>query len=380
MARELRIVHNSSATVYAILRRATDDAVWNGSSFETWADANIAAYDIELTNRGGDLYTGDFPAGVDSGTYSVYFYRRAGSVPATSDEFLGGRELVWSGDAVASSTGSYLTTLERAKRYAGITSTSYDTKLTELLAAATTFIERYCNTHFIADDYVEYHNGTGGRYIQTYNIPIIRITRLAASVRPAMRVSYSGDGALAFVRVLSDSVVLQSETGGTTSSTTLDFATYATLESLATAIAGTSGWTASVEGDFAGRASADLVASPALDAKNAPACLEMAKYNLHCSSYNPDSGMVCGSFPRGWRNIEVRYRAGYDTIPDDVQTAACMIVKAMHDMSRRDTTLQSERIGDYAYANGVAPATPGLAGLSREAALLLDAYRNVGVA
>jgi hypothetical protein len=380
MARELRVVHNASANIYAILRKAADDTVWNGSSFVTWSDANITSYAITLTSRGGDLFTADFPSGVSAGSYSVYYYKRAGVNPATTDDFLGGRELYWNGDAVTSSPGTYLTTLARVKRYAGISGTSYDTKLTELLAAATTHIQRHCNTGIIAEEYTEIRNGTGGRYMQTANIPIINLQRVASSIQCALSVSYSGLASLAFSRVLTDGVLLQSVSGGTVSNTTLTFASYPTLETLATAISAVSGWTASVSGSFAGRASADLIVSPGLDAINGVAELPMALYTISVATYNPSSGVIGGRFPQGWRNIELRYRAGYETIPDDIQTAACAVVKALHDMSRRDTTLQSERIGDYAYANGQSQAAQGLASISREAAMLLEPYRNVSFA
>lgn len=90
MANELNISFaTASANLYAILRRTSDSKVWNGSSMETWADANIANYDVALADVGGDQYTADMPSSLPTGyNYRAYYYERAGGTPAITDLLL----------------------------------------------------------------------------------------------------------------------------------------------------------------------------------------------------------------------------------------------------------------------------------------------------
>ena len=62
-----------------------------------------------------------------------------------------------------------------------------------------------------------------------------------------------------------------------------------------------------------------------------------------------DEGTIYGFFPKGFQHAEVRYVAGYATIPNAVQTACCMVVKALSDQSKNDATLQYEKLGDYSW-------------------------------
>jgi hypothetical protein len=88
MARELNVSYNDGSVLYAIIRRASDGKVWNGSAFVTWADADIATYDVALTPLSGDFYAADFPSAIDTGTYFINYYVRAGATPAISDTLL----------------------------------------------------------------------------------------------------------------------------------------------------------------------------------------------------------------------------------------------------------------------------------------------------
>lgn len=62
----------------------------------------------------------------------------------------------------------------------------------------------------------------------------------------------------------------------------------------------------------------------------------------------------------------VKYRAGYDTIPDDLKGVAASVAKHLFDESNRDSGLRSETIGDYSYTRetsqdlqGKASSLPG---------------------
>lgn len=98
MADELNVnFQGSAATLYAIIRRASDTYAWNGSAFEAWSDANVGTYDIPLTDKGGDFYSADFPSAIVSGDYSVFYYEQAGGSPATTDLLLDREDVYWDG-------------------------------------------------------------------------------------------------------------------------------------------------------------------------------------------------------------------------------------------------------------------------------------------
>jgi len=92
MAAELTIVYPSAGTLYAIIRCRTDGKVWStvAGAWATWADGSIADYDVTMTSRGGDLWTGDLPSGIAAGVkYRAIYYEQAGASPATGDYVLG---------------------------------------------------------------------------------------------------------------------------------------------------------------------------------------------------------------------------------------------------------------------------------------------------
>jgi hypothetical protein len=84
MSRELRVNYQgSAATLYAIIRRLSDDYAWNGSAFEAWADGHLSTYTVALTDRGGDTYDADFPTAIVAGDYAVDYFEQAGGSAAT---------------------------------------------------------------------------------------------------------------------------------------------------------------------------------------------------------------------------------------------------------------------------------------------------------
>lgn len=94
----LSTIYSGSNTIYAIIRQISDSTVWNGTSFVTWVNGNITTYDIPLTDRGGDLYSADFPTTITTGIeYRVSYYEQLGATPAITDTFLSSEEGYWNG-------------------------------------------------------------------------------------------------------------------------------------------------------------------------------------------------------------------------------------------------------------------------------------------
>lgn len=101
MASEIQLQHTTAgANLYALVRNSVGQ-VYNGTAFVTYATADLANYDIALTEQGtaSRFYAGNFPA-VAAGVYGVSVYVRAGANPAEGDALAGIGDIEWDGSAV----------------------------------------------------------------------------------------------------------------------------------------------------------------------------------------------------------------------------------------------------------------------------------------
>lgn len=388
MANELRANYNGSATIYAIIRRKSDAYVWNGTAFAVWADGSIANYDVALSSQGGDLYSADMPAAIAAGTYLIDVYVRAGATPATTDLRLSGYELYWGTTAASSPSGDDLTTLALVKQHMGISVSTHDAKLQAILTAASRAVVRWCDREFASASLVEYYDGRDAwrrGFLPLKRFPVSSITRVAAYPDTVITVKNTATttNQLATVAVSSTAVTLVRVASGVSTTNTLTIANYATLTDLKTAIdALGNGWSATVAGDsddYGKWPTSYLRAEQgALNARSETGGAELQAHIGDLSDYRLDSGdshaTIYGAFRPGFLSVEVRYTAGYTTIPDPVQQGVCAVVKALWDFSKLDGNVQSERIGDYAYTMG---STPNLnAPLFADARFYLDYYRR----
>jgi len=75
---------------------------------------------------------------------------------------------------------------------------------------------------------------------------------------------------------------------------------------------------------------------------------------------NIDSDMIRTIYlgknvPRGTKNVFVEWTGGYGKIPEPVKVVCAEIVNILYSESRRDPTLQSERLGDYSWTGRIFP-------------------------
>jgi len=100
MANEIHANYASGNTLYAVVRNGAGD-VWYvaGQVFEIWGTGGRAAddYDINLTDKNGSRYAGNFDDNIPAGRYSVQVFLQAGANPADGDSLVGSDEIVWSG-------------------------------------------------------------------------------------------------------------------------------------------------------------------------------------------------------------------------------------------------------------------------------------------
>jgi hypothetical protein len=389
VANELDITYVGAAFPYAVIWKQSANTIWNGSTFETYAGASIGTYDIPLTSRGGDYYSLDFPSTITAGNYRVVYYvaASAGS-PTTSDLLLDSEELYWTGTTASYTPASdYLTTLARVKEYLEIDSgtTTWDAKLTTLLGAVSRAVEFYCDRKFIAESVIEYHDGADAwrkGFVSLRNSPVTAISRVSACPEVVMTVRNTSTSVQrATVTVTSTGVTLSRTASAVTTSNTLLFADYATLTLMAAAITAVgNGWTASVLGEYGDYASGDLVyVQGALNAKTADAELLMHTFEPQYRLATSDTvATLFGHFMPGFQTVEVRYTAGYATIPDAVQQGVVMAIKAVFDRSSVSSAgIKQERIGDYSYTladtNSINMSDPMFA----DARMFLNNYRRV---
>lgn len=100
MANEIYADYESGNTLYVVIRNKTGE-VWyvNGQVFESWGtDSRDAAdYCINLVDKSGSLFIGDFDGNIPSGKYYIQIFLQAGAEPDDSDSLVKSQDFIWSG-------------------------------------------------------------------------------------------------------------------------------------------------------------------------------------------------------------------------------------------------------------------------------------------
>jgi len=244
-----------------------------------------------------------------------------------------------------------------------------------LITAASRAIERACKRIFAAQDYTLFLS-TGPRpcdWIALPNFPVLSITRLATKPQAAIAIvnTDTTDNQRATVATCATGLQLMLVSSGTSSTVNVAYASYPTLAALAGAISAIgSGWSATATAAFANFASADLrPLQGALPALNAPAALEIfteelqawatvqnvwdwaAGSSLGCGyQLDADAGLLIGRFTElmsGPVSLRCDYRAGFETIPEDIQQAATRLAALIQEDEQRDSTVMMQTVGPY---------------------------------
>lgn len=253
-----------------------------------------------------------------------------------------------------------LTDLATVKTFMGIPAadTSLDALITLLIPAVSAELERYCGRHFEAADYKTLVWSEGGKYLYLPEYPIIQIRRFMISDWDVLLLeNTSVDASEATVNVSQEqSKMYLNVYSGVNAGTEEIVLTGKTLTALAAAIVALGkGWTATVSSGYGNVDATELLpllAAPALT-PNRVYC-KVPDENLEELSMIERTGRVelqIGAFPvRGFplqRYIFVDYRTGYDSIPADLQMLVNKLIAYVARESTRDTSLKSEKLGDY---------------------------------
>jgi uncharacterized phiE125 gp8 family phage protein len=381
----LQLAHTTAAaTTYAIVRKISDNAVWDvaNTTWATWANASLSDYDVPLADRGGDHYTATTePSDITTGTSCrAYYYLQAGASPATTDTLLGTDDIAWNQGAASSSTvdlSAYaLTTLESVKRHLRITASDDDTLLTQLINSATAEIERVIGRKIVSRTYRERINGARQRVITLANWPIQSVTKLAWGNATSFTVSYSGAAIRATAGVYDGAFRLETyNSSGVASTSNLTFATYPSASLLVAAINNVSGWTATLTTDCS---SYDLNPNGGADAKSKTVLATYPDVADTIYTVDHDRGLLemvsdyaglirAGAgvlpvsdvesswpeyrrrFPSGPQWLLCQYVAGYTTVPDDISHMCNVLVQDAYYEGLTDRTMMSQTLGPFSW-------------------------------
>lgn len=254
--------------------------------------------------------------------------------------------------------------------------------LPRAISAASESIRRYCQRHFNRATYSKEFQPNYRGVVRLDEIPVNQVSRVATGRDNALNIAGPASAQIARVQfaytgsyatgITNTGLILTSVSSGTTTTNTLLFATYPTLGTMAAAISGVSGWSASA-GTYGSWPCTELVggdsAQGALNASGA--WLDVYSEDASLERLDPETGMIYLR-PYGWssaldtpawgpgwqqfadvysypRTVKVTYDAGYDSVPAPVVMACVETVQSMFSRLSTDQIVQSERAGDYSY-------------------------------
>jgi len=251
-----------------------------------------------------------------------------------------------------------LTTKEKVKAYLGITDTSSDDIIDDIVTAVSCEIELYCNRQFELDTYSEQIIGNGEDTVLLRNTPIEGILYSAVGNNSLIEVTYTGS-AIGSVDVQEKEVRLIEGL----SQTDIAIVDDDTIADVATAINAETNWTAETS-------DADLAVYPGRILMQRT--YGMLEANQDISIHGPTIHLPLkevkdGLYLAGQRISDgalVLYNGGYavDGIPTQLEQLATQISSDTFKSIQQQANLKSEKVGDYAYS------------LNAEAQTAMEAY------
>ena len=249
-----------------------------------------------------------------------------------------------------------LTNLANVKLYLGIaeTVTTYDELLLMLIDQVTNTVERFCGRTFYLTTYTKKrYNGSGGSLLLFDDFPITGINRIATNSYGVLAINnISTDASHATVTVSTTGLTLVIVGGANAGTDTLLFSASTTLGTLDDAVVALGkGWTATTSSGYTDKPSTELIPEEAQMVLNNSTYLEVPGDPISGYVLDANKGEVYYSngFALGYRNIIVDYTAGYAIIPYGLELAVLELIAYIYRLSRRDPTLKSEKLGDYAW-------------------------------
>ncbi len=361
MASELQVTYPGAGELYAVVRRRSDAKVYSTAAgdFATFDADALGDYDLVLTDRSGDFYQGNFPADIAAGSYRVFYYLRGGSIPADDDLLLATEDLDWNGSAAISAPSlsldsGALVDLASVKRFLRISAAASDDLLVQLINSITVRMERWCRRRFKAADFEQRGLVGPGETLILEHYPLLALTDLRLGSVAALSLTCTANRLRALVQVTTAALrLVEIDTAGDSTTTELTFADYPTVSALVTAAGALTGWTAACLRDAP---SFELLPGGAQDALGR--AINLASAGASTAPIRVEEAIGVLHLPplTGREQVLVRYRAGYDIIPLDLQLLACELVAEAFHRGKLDPNLRGEKLGEYSHelADGVA--------------------------
>lgn len=270
-----------------------------------------------------------------------------------------------------------LVTLQNLKDWLGISVTTYDTILENLINATGYRIERYIGRQIMARDRIEFIDPDGSNTISLPQYPVNSIRYVGYGVQTVLTVSAASGStdASATVQVQDDQIttVRNTAAGATNTTVSVTFASQPLTSGMATALSAVAGFTASSATTIPSRY---LHPVGPIDVTDSPANLTGPVSTA--SGYRVEAATGLLHLPRFWRDdwaydegdtvgfgcteqiVVVDYNAGYTTCPYDISQACLEIASAAYRARFKDANVDSETLGDYSYTSAVRDAANDL--------------------
>jgi hypothetical protein len=255
--------------------------------------------------------------------------------------------------------------------------------LTDIVAAASDTVCKYCARDFTLQTYDEVYDGTGDYNLLLNQYPITQVLRVAYTYQQAVmirnqdnlvtRASWRLDGDTSSPPLPNNLTLISANAGivttivigpltSTTPTVTVNggspttigqMLTYADLSNAINTYGGANGWTSQPLGQFPTWPLADV--RPPQGAFEArwfgTTYLMLHAWGLQSFDYRPTTGEIVSpqGFSWGYQNYRVIYQAGFETIPDAIQQATAALAVSVYNGRSVNTNLAGENLGSYSY-------------------------------
>lgn len=275
-----------------------------------------------------------------------------------------------------------LTTTALVKAYLGITSTEYDSVIDTIVTQTSCEMEIYCNRQFELDTYIEQGIGSGEDVIRLPNTPIDSVLYSAYGSSGAIEITFDGTSGVGNVDVQDKAVILS--TGLTTETVTI-LSTH-TMTDVASSIDSLTNWSATagdslseypgfalIQQRYRTMQQDDQVSITAVngqcrmiresDGRYRVSQMGRTTYGIGSDFYSTSTDSTDAAAPGTPTSVlpyqplvdgpiwMVIYQGGYavDDIPSGLEQLATEIAANTFRSISKDTSMESEKIGDYSY-------------------------------
>lgn len=202
-------------------------------------------------------------------------------------------------------------------------------------------------------EYWSWVDGWGTPNIVLNQYPITDFYEATCETEDAIRIQNNSAGANeSFVSVHNGYLFLEVQGSTNESSTGVLLSTYSTLALLETAVEALgTGWLITVDNEGEPKTIKPRSAGSCL---NVNTFLETPYDAMEGISVDKNSGVLhrYQGFPKGSQNIFVHYKAGYTTIPAQLQAICARLVWKLLNETKRDPSMRHEKLDDYEYTIG----------------------------